>query len=77
MHETKAKIELIDLPAPKDLLEDFNNNETLVETEQPLGLRTRLGRYVDPCFSWKRADKMQGYRSSFKWRLYYQTFIEA
>lgn len=51
MHETKAKIELIDLPAPKDLLEDFNNNETLVETEQPLGLRTRLGRYVDPCFS--------------------------
>jgi SWI/SNF-related matrix-associated actin-dependent regulator of chromatin subfamily A3 len=36
--------ELRDLPAPKDLLEDFNNTEDLPETEQPSGLRTQLGR---------------------------------
>lgn len=43
----KTTTELHDLPAPKDLLEDFNNNEELAEAEQPGGLKTTLERYYN------------------------------
>lgn len=47
LEKKTAPTKLYNLPAPKDLLEDFNNNEDLVEAQQPIGLNTKLGRYVD------------------------------
>jgi hypothetical protein len=47
MDKRNLKAELLSLPAPKDLLEDFNNNEDLAEAEQPIGLKTKLERFVN------------------------------